>query len=55
MKIGHRVKDRIHLESTGGRWLLIVDERPVISTQDRRWLRRVAVKLRRILADGSPP
>ena len=50
MKLGDATKNRIRLESLGTRWLLLVDEKSVISTADRHWLRRFAVKLRRTLA-----
>jgi len=50
MKIGDATKNRVHLVLGGRRWLLIVDETPVISTPDRHWLRRFAVKLRQALA-----
>ena len=50
MKIGDTAKDRIRLTTGHGRWLLVVDEMPVITTSDRHWLRRFAVKLRQTLA-----
>jgi len=50
MKIGDTTKARIRLRSGDGRWLLVVDETPVITTSDRRWLRRFAVKLRQTLS-----
>jgi hypothetical protein len=50
MKIGDTAKARIRLTSGHGRWLLVVDETPVIATTDRHWLRRFAVKLRQNLS-----
>jgi hypothetical protein len=50
MKIGDTTKARIRLRSGDGRWLLVVDDTPVITTSDRRWLRRFAVKLRQTLS-----
>jgi len=50
MKIGDTTKARIRLRRGDGRWLLVVDETPVITTSDRRWLRRFAVKLRQTLS-----
>jgi len=55
MKTGNVAKSRIRLEPIGKRWLLFVDAKPVISTQDRRWLIRFAVNLRKTLADDPPP
>jgi hypothetical protein len=40
---------RVHLKNSGRRWVLVVDERPIISSSDQRWLRRVAVDVRRRL------
>jgi hypothetical protein len=51
MKIGHIAKGRIHVETHGKRWMLFVDQKPVISTDDRRWLKRFAVKLRRTICE----
>ncbi len=50
MKIGDTTKARIRLSSGQGRWLLVVDETPVITTTDRHWLRRFAVRLRQNLS-----
>jgi hypothetical protein len=50
MKIGDATKNRIRLKPGGERWLLVVDQQPVISTSDLRWLRRFAVKLRQALS-----
>ncbi|MDR3403708.1 MAG: hypothetical protein P4L99_14515 [Chthoniobacter sp.] len=54
MKTGNVAKSRIHLEPIGPRWTLFVDDKPVISTHDRRWLLRFAVNLRKSLATASP-
>jgi len=54
MKLEDSAKSRVRLKSTGHRWLLLVDNKSVISTTDRHWLRRFAVKLRRTLSgDGG--
>jgi hypothetical protein len=53
MKNGDAAKNRIRLTPGGQRWLLEVDQIPVISTSDRRWLRRFAVRLRQTLAKES--
>jgi hypothetical protein len=53
MKTGNVAKSRIHLEPFGPRWTLFVDDKPVISTHDRRWLLRFAVNLRKSLATAS--
>ena len=50
MKLGNLTKSRIRLQPGGERWVLVVDQTPVISTTDRRWLRRFAVRLREALA-----
>jgi hypothetical protein len=50
MKIGDATKNRIRLIPGDHRWLLVVDQEPVISTSDRYWLRRFAVKLRQTLS-----
>ncbi|MEP6673316.1 MAG: hypothetical protein ABJF10_29465, partial [Chthoniobacter sp.] len=54
MKAGRTTKSRIHLEPQGDRWMLLVDDKPVICTHDRRWLLRFAVNLRKTLASDSP-
>jgi hypothetical protein len=50
MKLGDLAKNRIQLKAMGGRWLLFVDQKSVISATDRHWLRRFAVKLRQNLS-----
>lgn len=50
MKLGDAAKSRIQLQSVDGRWTLFVDDKSVISTTDRHWLRRFAVTLRQNLS-----
>jgi hypothetical protein len=50
MKLDEIAKKRIRLESRGERWLIMVDQKAIISATDRRWLRRLAVTIRRRLA-----
>lgn len=50
MKIGTTAKERIRLKPVGHSWILIVDQKPLISTPDRHWLRRFAVQVRQSLA-----
>ncbi|EDY21346.1 hypothetical protein CfE428DRAFT_1639 [Chthoniobacter flavus Ellin428] len=50
MKLGDAAKGRIQLQPLGGRWTLFVDDKSVISTTDRHWLRRFAVTLRQNLS-----
>jgi hypothetical protein len=50
MKLENSAKARIRLESSGDRWFILIDQKPIISTTDRHWLRRMAVTLRRRLA-----
>ncbi|MEI9894631.1 MAG: hypothetical protein WDN28_12275 [Chthoniobacter sp.] len=53
MKVGNLAKNRIHVEHVGSSWLLYVDQKSVIRTPDRHWLRRFAVTLRKTLAGDS--
>jgi hypothetical protein len=50
MKLGDTAKGRIQLHSVDGIWTLFVDDKSVISTTDRHWLRRFAVTLRQNLS-----
>ena len=49
MKLDEIAKKRIRLEPRGERWLILVDQKAIISATDRRWLRRLAVTIRRRL------
>jgi len=53
MKLGNLAKRRVRLASVGRNWLLFVDQKSVIRTPDRHWLRRFAVEVRKSLA-GDP-
>lgn len=53
MKLENATKSRIRLESFGGRWLLLIDGKPVITTTDHQWLRTFAVKLHETLGVDS--
>ncbi len=55
MKIASAPKSRVQLKSKGCQWTLFVDDQPVISSHDRRWLQRFAANLRKILATDSTP
>ncbi len=50
MKATNAAKTRVRVKAVGSRWILVVDQSPIISTGDRRWLRRFAVTLRQKLA-----
>jgi len=50
MKHGSATKCRVRLETRGHGGVLFVDQHAVMSTLDRRWLRRMAAALRKTLA-----
>jgi len=55
MKRGNFTKSRVRLEPAGSTRLLLVDQKSIISTPDRHWLRRFAVALRKTLDGDSIP
>ncbi len=50
MKLQTPAKNRIRLEVNGKTCMLLVDQVAVVSTQDAKWLRKFAAKLRKNLA-----